>query len=133
MPAGANPGPRRPASRLLLGAAGEQAAAEWYEAAGYQVVERNWRCRDGEIDLIATRGGTAVFCEVKTRLGNAFGVPAEAVTISKQRRLRRLAALWLSARRSGGGSGFPDLRFDVACVTPGAGGVLAVEVIEAAF
>ena len=130
---GSPPPPRRPASRLILGAAGEQAAAEWYETAGYQVVDRNWRCRDGELDLVAVKGGTAVFCEVKTRLGTGYGAPFEAVTATKQRRLRRLATLWLAARRAAGGAPFAELRFDVASVTPGLSGVLTVDVIEAAF
>jgi len=68
-----------PDRRLALGAAGEQAAVEWYEAAGYQVVGRNWRCRDGELDVIAVRGRVAVFCEVKTRLGAGFGTPGELI------------------------------------------------------
>src|SRR5687768_14203739 len=83
-----------PSPRLALGAAGEQAAVEWYQAAGYQIVGRNWRCRDGELDVIAVRGRVAVFCEVKTRLGAGYGTPGEAVTPTKQRRLRRLATLW---------------------------------------
>lgn len=122
-----------PGARQVLGAAGEQAAAAWYEAAGYAVVARNWRCPEGELDLVATRARVAVFCEVKTRLGAAFGTPAEAVTVSKQRRLRRLAAIWLAARREAGGGPFDELRFDVAEVTRGPSGALVVEVIEAAF
>ena len=55
------------ARRLALGAQGEAMAAAWYEANGYQVVDRNWRCKDGEIDLIVRRARTIVFCEVKTR------------------------------------------------------------------
>jgi putative endonuclease len=59
-----------------LGQAGEHAAAEWYEARGYEVVARNWRCRDGELDLIVRQGRTIAFCEVKARGGGAFGLPA---------------------------------------------------------
>ena len=64
--------------------------ARWYADAGYDVLDRNWRCRDGEIDLVRRRDPVLVFCEVKTRRSTAFGVPAEAVTVTKQRRLRTL-------------------------------------------
>ena len=114
--------------RNALGAAGESAVATWYEAAGYAVLDRNWRCRGGELDLVLGRGRTIVFCEVKTRRSDAFGIPAEAVTPRKQRRVRGLAVAWLAERGMRG-----DLRFDVASVRPASGGVLAVEVLEAAF
>jgi putative endonuclease len=112
------------AARKALGAFGEDKAAAWYEANGYRVVARNWRCRDGELDIVARRGSTVVFCEVKTRASAAFGVPAEAVTAAKQRKLRALAVLWLRATGTRAG----DLRFDVACVLGG-----ELDVIEAAF
>jgi len=112
------------ARRQALGATGEAMAAAWYEANGYEVVARNWRCRDGEIDLIVRRGRTIVFCEVKTRSSAAFGLPAEAVTRTKQLRLRHLAARWLDEHRVGGMA----LRFDVAAVLAG-----ELQVIEAAF
>jgi putative endonuclease len=110
---------------LRLGAQGEQRAASWYAARGYVVVARNWRCPDGELDLIVASPTELVFCEVKTRSSDRFGVPAEAVTAAKQRRLRRLAARFLA---EAGGAGGRSLRFDVASVV-GA----RVEVIEAAF
>ena len=114
------------AGRLRLGAAGEDRAAAWYVARGYEVVARNWRCREGELDLIARRGATLVVCEVKTRSSLAYGHPAEAVTAHKQRRIRTLATRWLAEadleRR-------PEVvRFDVAAVLP-----RTVEVIEGAF
>jgi putative endonuclease len=96
------------------------------------VLGRNWRCREGELDVVVARGGTLVFCEVKTRKGSAFGLPAEAVTAEKQRRLRRLATRWL-AEQPPGGPGYAELRFDVACVTLGPGAAPDLEVIEAAF
>jgi putative endonuclease len=114
--------------RQVLGAAGEDAVANWYEAAGYQVVDRNWRCRAGELDLVVARDRVVVFCEVKTRRTDAFGAPFEAVTLRKQQRLRVLAAEWLAQRR-------PrrcEIRFDVASVRP-AGDALAVEVLHDAF
>jgi putative endonuclease len=124
------PGPRRRVDpRRRLGNAGETAVAAWYESAGYHVVERNWRCRDGELDLVVTREDTLAFCEVKTRASTRFGAPVEAVTVAKQRRLRMLAARWLSehdTRRA-------TLRFDVASVIRGQDGELSVDVLEGAF
>jgi putative endonuclease len=110
--------------RRALGARGEALTARWYEARGYRVVSRNWRCREGEIDLVLAHGRTVVVCEVKTRSSHAFGSPYEAVTPAKQRRLRVLALRWLEAHEVGGVA----LRFDVA-------GVIGdeVSVIEAAF
>jgi putative endonuclease len=110
--------------RRALGAHGEALTAKWYEAQGYTVVDRNWRCREGEIDLILARASAVVFCEVKARTSDRFGAPVEAVTRTKQLRLRRLAAAWLSARGVHG----VDVRFDVASVMGE-----RVQVIEAAF
>jgi putative endonuclease len=101
--------------RRALGISGEDAVAAWYEAAGYEVVARNWRCASGEIDLVLRFGRSVVFCEVKTRTTDAFGAPVEAVTRDKQMRLRRLAARWLDDapfRPTG-------IRFDVASVLGG--------------
>ncbi len=110
--------------RRAFGAAGEARAARWYEARGYRVVARNWRCRDGELDLVVTRGRTLVFVEVKTRRTDRFGTPAEAVTYQKQRRLRRLALRYLEATEARPAT----LRFDVVSILGG-----HLEVIEAAF
>ena len=99
--------------RRARGAAGEALAAAWYEAAGYDVLDRNWRCRDGELDLVCRLGGTVVFCEVKARRTAAYGTPADAVTAAKRRRLRRLAAQWLADRHVR----CAVVRFDVAAVT----------------
>ncbi|MDZ4825593.1 MAG: YraN family protein [Actinomycetota bacterium] len=114
--------------RRTLGAAGEAAVATWYEAHGYTVLDRNWRVRAGELDLVLARANTVVFCEVKTRTGDGFGMPFEAVTKTKQRRLRGLASEWLAARRVGA----RDLRFDVASVMPD-GDSWTIDVLEAAF
>ncbi|HEY5244403.1 MAG TPA: YraN family protein [Acidimicrobiales bacterium] len=99
--------------RRARGAAGEALAAAWYEAAGYDVLDRNWRCRDGELDLVCRLGGTVVFCEVKARRTAAYGTPADAVTAAKRRRVRRLAAKWLADRHVR----CAVVRFDVAAVT----------------
>lgn len=112
------------AARQVLGAEGEERAARWYEAAGYVVVDRNWRCREGELDLVVRRGRALVFVEVKTRRTDRFGTPAEAITLVKQRRLRTLAARYL--RETGERAG--SLRFDVVSILAG-----EMEVIEAAF
>jgi len=115
--------------RRRTGAAGEDAVAAWYAARGYEVLDRNWRVRDGEIDIVARGRDTLVFCEVKTRRGSLFGTPAEAVTARKQQRLRALARLWLAAHPARA----PELRFDVASVTPAGTGEWVVDVLEAAF
>jgi putative endonuclease len=109
-----------------LGAEGEERTAAWYRAAGYTIVARNWRCREGEIDLICTYGRTLVICEVKTRSSLAYGHPAEAVTPAKQRKLRTLARLWLAGQTPPVRA--DEIRFDVAAVLPG-----EVDVIESAF
>lgn len=115
--------------RRDLGTAGEDAVAAKYAACGYDVIDRNWRCRDGELDLVVARGQTIVFCEVKTRTSERFGPPAEAVTVRKQRRLRTLALRWLGAHPGG----WRALRFDVGSVMPARNGQLVVEILEDAF
>ncbi len=116
--------------RKALGALGEQAAAEWYEAHGYSVTDRNWRVREGELDLVLLAAdGSIVFCEVKTRSSDRFGSPLEAVTPVKQRRLRTLAALWLAAHEGIGRA----VRFDVAGVVLLPSGEPEVEVVQAGF
>ena len=116
-------------ARRAVGANGEAAVARWYAGAGYEVLARNWRVREGEIDLVVRRGSTLVFSEVKTRRGDAFGLPAEAVTAAKQARLRRLARAWLGAHDARA----DVVRFDVASVRPDGRGGWDVDVIEAAF
>jgi len=103
---------------------GEQSAASWYLRNGYEILERNWKCSIGEIDLICRRGRLLVVCEVKTRRTERFGSPFEAVTPAKRRRLRRLATAYLLEAAPG----TAVVRFDVAAVLAG-----GVEVIENAF
>jgi putative endonuclease len=114
--------------RRALGAKGESLAAQWYEDNGYEILERNWRRREGEVDLIVRRQKTVVFCEVKTRSSDRFGTGAESVLEAKQRRIRRLAARWLSELTPASGRARVEVRFDVVSVTAG-----RVEVIEDAF
>jgi putative endonuclease len=103
--------------RRAFGAWGEQVAATHLEADGITVIERNWRCRAGEIDIIGLERETIVFCEVKTRRSLAFGAGVEAVLGAKARRLRRLAATWLSECGRHG----HEVRFDVITIMPSEG------------
>jgi putative endonuclease len=91
--------PQAPATarRLALGAYGERLAAAHLVAQGMVVLDRNWRCEAGEIDLVLRDAGVLVVCEVKTRSSVSCGTPHEAVTPAKLARLRRLAACWMSA------------------------------------
>jgi putative endonuclease len=82
--------------RSTLGAYGEALAARYLLDAGLVLLDRNWRCGLGEIDLVLREGRVLVVCEVKTRSSNAFGTPLEGVTERKAARLRRLAARWLA-------------------------------------
>ena len=105
-------------SGTTLGQQGEQLAADYLEAEGFSVLARNWRCRHGEIDIVALDGDCLVVCEVKTRRSSVCGDALEAVTPAKLARLRRLAAAWLADQERY----FPDLRIDVIAVRqPGAG------------
>jgi putative endonuclease len=105
--------------RQALGRWGEDVAVRHLEAAGCEVLDRNWRCREGELDVVVREGGTLAFVEVKTRSGLGYGEPAEAVTPVKARRIRVLAARWLAEQRP---SGSWDLRFDVVSVVRRPGG-----------
>lgn len=115
--------------RRTLGAAGEDAVAAWYQAAGYEVLERNWRRREGELDLVLARARVVVFCEVKTRSTDAFGAPVEAITHQKRQRLRVLAAKWLDETKLV----VREVRFDVASVRWPRNERAAIEVLEGAF
>ena len=84
-----------------LGRRGEDLAAQFLADAGYTVIDRNWRCARGEIDLVALDGNDTVFVEVKTRSSTAFGHPFEAITTQKLARLRRLATAWCEAHPRG--------------------------------
>ena len=82
-------------SKQQVGARGEDLACAELTRQGLTIVERNWRCSVGEIDIVAVEGGTLVFCEVKCRTGLGFGHPLEAITYAKRRTLRQLAAIWM--------------------------------------
>lgn len=84
------------AANRSLGEAGEDLAARYLTGQGMEVLDRNWRCPAGELDLVLADGEQLVFCEVKTRRTQRFGTPVEAVGPAKAGRLRRLAYAWLS-------------------------------------
>lgn len=102
-------------SRAEIGALGEQLAVDHLRGLGLQIVERNWRCRYGELDVVAADGRVLVFVEVKTRTGDQFGGAVAAVTPAKVRRLRRLAGLWLAEHRDA----WAAVRLDVVAITIG--------------
>lgn len=103
-------------TRQELGALGEQIAVEHLQRLGLRIVARNWRCRYGELDVIAADGHrTVVFVEVKTRTGDGFGGVEQAVTPRKLGRIRRLAAIWLA----GQDVRWPGVRIDVVGVRVG--------------
>ena len=112
-----------------LGSRGESIAATYLTDAGLRVLDRNWRCRDGELDIVARDGAAIVFCEVKTRRATGFGHPVEAVPAAKQRRLRTLAQRWLAAHDQHA----PDLRFDVVGVLVRPAGPPVVTHLRGAF
>ena len=107
----------------VLGKEGEQAAASYLESCGFRILDRNWRCPDGEIDIVAVERHTLVVCEVKTRSSSQRGTPLESVSRAKRNRLRRLAIRWLTAH----GVRFDQVRIDILGVQPGPDGNLAVE------
>jgi len=104
-------------TRAEIGALGEQLATDHLTGLGLRILTRNWRCRYGELDVIAVdpSTNTVVFVEVKTRTGDGFGGVAEAVTEQKARRLRRLAAMWLATQEQG----WAAVRLDVIGVRIG--------------
>lgn len=102
------------AAKDELGRRGEDTAAEYLERAhGMVVLARNWRCKDGELDIVATDPERRlIVCEVKTRSGTGFGEPAESITPRKMRRIRGLARTWMAAHHLA----WTEVRFDVVAV-----------------
>lgn len=111
-----------------LGRYGEDVAARFLADAGMAVLERNWRCSTGEIDIVARDGASLVVCEVKTRRDDACGGPFAAVTGAKVARLRRLAACWLAEHEA-----HPrEIRIDVVGVWASGSGAARVEHLRGA-
>jgi len=116
---------------LALGRYGEALAAEHLVATGMVLLDRNWRCRDGELDLVGREpDGTIVFVEVKTRSGVGFGEPSEAVDRRKAAKVRQVALRWLTERRPPGAG---DLRFDVVSIVRRRGAAPELTHLRAAF
>ena len=109
---------------------GEKLAAEHLKRLGYLILDTNFRCREGEIDIVARQGDTLVFVEVRTRRGSAFGTPQESLTPAKGRKIIITAQTYLQAHED-----LPvDWRIDVVAVEMDKGGkVLRLELIENAF
>jgi putative endonuclease len=117
-----------------LGRFGEDLAAKHLTDGGLVILDRNWRCSEGELDIVARDGTTRAFIEVKTRSSNAYGSPAEAVTAVKAARIRRLAMSWLIENRDADGPAYwPELRFDVVSVLRHRGRAPEVEHLVSAF
>jgi putative endonuclease len=93
------------------------------------LLSHNWRCRDGELDLVATERERLIVCEVKTRSGTGYGEPAEGVTPAKAARIRRVTASWLRVHRVG----WCEIRFDVLAVLCPQDGTATVEHLQGAF
>lgn len=128
----------RPDPRKNLGAIGERVAERHLADSGWRIVDRNFRTRYGELDIVAADRRCLVFCEVKTRLAGTAGGPGQpldAIGPDKRRRLRLMAAQWLASRsEAAGGPLRPELRFDAIGVrlTP-SGGLVSLEHVSDAF
>jgi len=117
-----------------VGRYGERIAAQHLIDSGLHLIATNWRCAEGEIDIIARDGDVLVFCEVKTRSSLDYGDPAEAVNRVKAARIRTVALRWLAEQRQLGGPAYwPDLRFDVVSIVRSARGAATVRHLRAAF
>jgi putative endonuclease len=110
-----------------LGRRGEARAAAHLASRGFTILDRNFRFHRNEIDLVARRDDLVIFVEVKTRSGDAFGHPLEAVTARKRREIERVARAWIQRRGRAG----DDYRFDAIAVTEGPRGAELVHVEDA--
>ena len=118
--------------RKRLGDAGEEAAVAHLRRLGFQILERNYRTRWGELDVVAFDGATIAFVEVKTRLAGRGRTPFESLHLRKRRQVRRMAASWLSHRRERPYA--RALRFDAIGVTfDDSARLIRLEHLEAAF
>jgi putative endonuclease len=117
------------ASNQSVGALGEELAAAFLRQAGYRIVERNFRCKGGEADIVARDGKTLVFVEVKTRRSMSYGPPQLAVTPFKQRQISKAALTWLAKNRQQDA----PARFDVIAVMLFSDGTHRIEHIPNAF
>ena len=111
------------AERRALGDYGERLAAAHLAAKGFVILDRNWRCSAGEIDVVAADGDTLVVCEVKTRSGSGFGTPFEAITTAKAGRLHRLGWMWVKHHHVRCAA----LRVDVVAIVRASGGGFTID------
>jgi putative endonuclease len=109
---------------------GEDVAARFLAAAGMEILDRNWRCELGELDVVARDGEAVVFCEVKTRRSTAFGDPAEAVHPRKAARIHQLAGRYLAEHPH---AHAPELRFDVVALLRPSLGAATLRHLRGAF
>ena len=114
--------------RQDIGRYGENRAADYLQDRGYEIIDRNWRSREGEIDLVARERDFIVFIEVKTRNGAGFGHPFEAITKDKVARMRRLATDWCSSKQITG----LKVRLDAVSVLI-SGGRVSIEHLKEVF
>ena len=116
-------------ARVSLGKLGEDLACEELRRRGYTILDRRFRTRCGELDIIARDGAVLVFVEVRARSSGNFGHPFESITWQKRHRLSRMAAAYMCQKR------VPDIacRFDVVGVTGAAGGTFTIDVMKSAF
>lgn len=117
------------AAKDVLGRSGEDFAARYLEQHGLVVLDRNWRCREGELDLVASRGRDLVVCEVKTRSSTRYGHPAEAVDARKAARIRRATQAWLAAHHVR----WCGIRYDVLAIVARPDAPVLVEHFRGAF
>ncbi len=115
--------------RLKLGESGEKAAADFLIESGYRILERNYRCRAGEIDIVAEDADFLVFVEVKTRKSQSYGEAQEAVTPKKQIQISKAAQHYLAEHNRFDS----DARFDVVSVYIGSGSATQIEIYKSAF
>jgi putative endonuclease len=115
---------------LDLGRRGEEAAADYLTAAGLVVLSRNWRSREGELDLVATDGDCLIVCEVKSRSSPDFGQPAEFVDRRKAMRIQRATYAWLRRYRVGR---WCPIRFDIVAIVWPPDGEPQIEHLRGAF
>ena len=117
-------------NRLEKGKKGEDAAAEYLQSLGFEILERNFRLAGGEIDIIAEESGTLVFIEVRSRQGTRYGLPQETVNYLKQHKVRKMAAFYLKTK----GLWDKNCRFDVIGVLfDQEGNIKAIDHIRDAF
>ena len=116
-------------ARQALGRKGEEVAVDFLKKQGYRIIKRNYRCRAGEIDIIAKQGSSLAFIEVKTRRSTRFGLPEEAVSYEKKRHLTRVALGYFTHYRIKE----TKCRFDVVSVVVNENGVKEIRLIKNAF